>query len=794
MPVSLRTKTKISVLLGGLVLFFCLSSASAFALNSPPSVGTITPSSGTSLPNQAVSFTTTYTDPDGYKDILYAHLLINNAINGANSFYAYYNPYSNLFYLRNDANTLWLGGFAPGSANTIENSYVKLDCSKTSVSGSGTTLSITWNITFKPTFIGTKNTYLYVKDNSLANTGWVQKGTWTINTPPQVGTITPASGTSLVNAPVNFTTTYIDADGWQNILYVHLLINKVIDGRNCFYGYYNQNSNLLYIRDDANANWLGGFIPGSANAIENSYVKLDCSKTTVSGTGTTLTVNWNVTFKSSFMGSKNSYLYVKDQSGANTGWVQKGTWTIADSPPTVGTITPSSGTSLPNQAVSFTTTYTDPDGYKDILYAHLLINNAINGANSFYAYYNPYSNLLYIRNDANTIWLGGYAPGSANIIENSYIKLDCSKSTVSGSGTTLTITWNITFKPTFIGAKNTYLYVKDNSLANTGWIQKGTWTINTPPQVGTITPASGSSSVDTPVNFTTTYTDPNGWQDILYVHLLINNAIDGRNCFYGYYNQNTNLLYIRDDTNANWLGGFAPGSANTIENSYAKLDCSKSTISGSGTTLTVNWNITFKSTVGTKNTYLYVKDDFLAFNGWVQKGTWTINNSAPAVGTITPVNGSSLVDVPVTFTTTYTDPNGWQDIQYVHLLINTAITGLNSFYGYYNQNTNLLYLRNDANTEPWLGGFAPGSSNIIENSYAKLDCSKTTISGSGTTLTVNWNVTFKPTFTGAKNSYLYVKDDSLAYNGWTQKGTWTITAQGPSLEITSPQEGQVIRE
>jgi hypothetical protein len=106
-------------------------------------------------------------------------------------------------------------------------------------------------------------------------------------------------------------------------------------------------------------------------------------------------------------------------------------------------------------------------------------------------------------------------------------------------------------------------------------------------------------------------------------------------------------------------------------------------------------------------------------------------------------------------------------------LINTSTSGANCFYGYYDQNTNKFYLRNDANTG-WLGGFAPGANNIIENSYAKLDCTKSTISGSGTTLTVKWAITFKPAFGGQKNTYLYVKDDANAAAGWTQKGTYTI--------------------
>jgi hypothetical protein len=104
-------------------------------------------------------------------------------------------------------------------------------------------------------------------------------------------------------------------------------------------------------------------------------------------------------------------------------------------------------------------------------------------------------------------------------------------------------------------------------------------------------------------------------------------------------------------------------------------------------------------------------------------------------------------------------------------------------YTYYNQDTNLLYLRNDAGTS-WLGGFAPGSANIIQNSYASLDCSKTTVSPLNTILTVNWNITLKSTFTGAKFEYLYVKDDLNEFAGWTQKGSLTIQ-QGCSTPVVT---------
>lgn len=111
---------------------------------------------------------------------------------------------------------------------------------------------------------------------------------------------------------------------------------------------------------------------------------------------------------------------------------------------------------------------------------------------------------------------------------------------------------------------------------------------------------------------------------------------------------------------------------------------------------------------------------------------------------------------------------------------NVSTAGTNCLYGYYNQNTNKIYLRNDANTA-WLGGFVPGSANVIENIYSKIDCSQTIVSGSDTNLTVNWNVTFKSTFIGSKKTYCYVRDDVNAYKSWTQVGTWNIQS-----DVTPP--------
>jgi len=151
---------------------------------STPQAISITPSHGSSTPGEAVSFTAAYQDADGYTDIRYSYLSINTSITPTEGFYAYYNTSQNKLYLRNDAGTAWLEGFAPGSANTIENSYAILDCSQTTVQGQDNNLTITWSVTFKDTFAGNKNCYLFVRDYQDNMSGWKKLGTWGIEGVP----------------------------------------------------------------------------------------------------------------------------------------------------------------------------------------------------------------------------------------------------------------------------------------------------------------------------------------------------------------------------------------------------------------------------------------------------------------------------------------------------------------------------------------------------------------------------------------------------------------------------------
>ncbi len=77
----------------------------------------------------------------------------------------------------------------------------------------------------------------------------------------------------------------------------------------------------------------------------------------------------------------------------------------------------------------------------------------------------------------------------------------------------------------------------------------------------------------------------------------------------------------------------------------------------------------------------------------------------------------------------------------------------------YDVKTNRLYLKGDDNVG-LLGGFAPGSANVIRNSRGSIDCAATRVTKAGDTITVNWSVRATPTLAGSNTIWLRVLDRS----------------------------------
>jgi uncharacterized repeat protein (TIGR02543 family) len=128
---------------------------------------------------------------------------------------------------------------------------------------------------------------------------------------------------------------------------------------NACYIHYDSSTNLVYLADNAGASWLGGFAPSGSGSIGNSQCAIAGTNSSPNPTssGTQLGLTLNVTFQSSFAGTKNEYLYALDGSGVTTGWQQMGTWTIPAPPVPDFTLTTAQDTNYVQLGVLSTISY-----------------------------------------------------------------------------------------------------------------------------------------------------------------------------------------------------------------------------------------------------------------------------------------------------------------------------------------------------------------------------------------------------------------------------------------------------
>ena len=166
--------------------------------NEPPSIGSVDPSHGSSDPDQMVSFTTTYSDQNGWEDIAEAFFMVGNG-EPTHSVYLKYSANDNQVWLRSDDDTSWLGGHAPGSGVTIENGRVAVDLASCSVGGTADTLTIHWSIRFREGFLASHALFLTAQDSAGLTSGWSEVGSWSVG---EVGEVQLLEGWNLISLPV----------------------------------------------------------------------------------------------------------------------------------------------------------------------------------------------------------------------------------------------------------------------------------------------------------------------------------------------------------------------------------------------------------------------------------------------------------------------------------------------------------------------------------------------------------------------------------------------------------------
>jgi hypothetical protein len=160
-------------------------------------------------------------------------------------------------------------------------------------------------------------------------------------------------------------------------------------------------------------------------------------------------------------------------------------------------------------------------------------------------------------------------------------------------------------------------------------------------------------------------------------------------------------------------------------------------------------------------------------------------NLAPGVGTFQAVPPSGTVGRWVRFTTTYTDPNGYEDIAWAFFFLDAVPPiGSGALAAAYYQPANILWLIGDSD-----GFCQPGQWSFPQTDYVALSCYHTTVSGEGDTLTIDWVALPKQCFEGGCgwNYAVEFVSDSGGLSDAGLVGWWRLDETiGQTLDIRPP--------
>jgi len=462
-----------------------LGLSSGCVFSAAPTLGTVTPTLSALPIDEWRTITCTYSDADGAANLSMCSLLVNNAVSNIGAAHFVYSQNTNKFYMKNESGALIPStGVVRGSATIIESPNAYLDCRATTVTFTSTSITIAWRFKLKSTMAKkTCSVYARADDDTGLSTGWVPRlsGIY-IDNPPTVGNVTPSSGLYPVGAWQTFKCTYSDADGASNLWLLSLLINNGISNSGACHVVYSQNTNKFFMKNAAGALVPeGGVVRGTATTIETDSAVLDCGGSTVTTSGNTITVSWRVKFKAPMTGKTcNLYLQARDDYEVTSPWLSKGT-AFVNAPPSLGSVSPSTGESPTGEWKTFRCTYLDPNGATNLWTCSMLVNNAISNTGACHVVYSQNTNKFFMKNAAGALVpAAGVVRGTATTIETENAVLDCSGSTVTISGNAITVNWRVKFKSTMAGKScQIYTRAEDDFSQVAGWVSKGTTAITT---------------------------------------------------------------------------------------------------------------------------------------------------------------------------------------------------------------------------------------------------------------------------------------------------------------------------
>ena len=273
--------------------------------------------------------------------------------------------------------------------------------------------------------------------------------------------------------------------------------------------------------------------------------------------------------------------------------------------------------------------YSHPAGVANLGVVNILVNTALDGGNACYIAYSRPAGILFLVND------GGTASGlSAPLVLGTAASVNNSQCTVSGigssavdSGNSMTLTLNVSYSNSFRGNRVIYLAAQSVANVTSGWQTMGTAII---PEAATTYPRSNAlappTAITTSQTLTVTFQDATNANNLQTAWLLMNSAIDARQSCYIAYFVPANLLFLYpDDGDGSQATAIALSGANTIENSYCRINAQGSSAVRGGNTLTLTLNYLAKPAfAGPRGIWGAVQTLTSQTSSWKPLGAWLV--------------------------------------------------------------------------------------------------------------------------------------------------------------------------
>lgn len=442
--------------------------------------------------------------------------------------------------------------------------------------------------------------------------------------------------------------------------------------------------------------------------------------------------------------------------------------------PVATSVSPAGSTLAVSTYSVFEAVFTDLDGATTLNTVNLWFTPDSGQTNACRVEYRRAANELRLYGDTNSGWQFT-TPGVNTTMSNSQCQVGVQASSAVVSGTTLRLRVNVRFLAGFAGLRNIYGSASDGQGANSGATLLGTVSVGTAnliPAVGGVSPTGGSGGTRV---MTFTFSDGNGAADLNVLNVLINAGLDGANACYLAYVRSANTLYLMNDSGTDLLPGIALTGSGTIANSRCSVAGAGSSATVSGTTLTLVLNLSFTTThAGNRVVYAAARDVASGNSGWRAVGVWQVPGAPAAPTAVAGLSPSAVTGASGTVTATFTDSDGFADLNVVNLLINTGLDGGGACYLAYVRPANAIYLVTDAG-DGLLPAVTPGSVGMAANSQCSVLGSGSSVTTSGNSLTLTLNLSMStPAFQGARIVYGAARDLSGTNSGWQAIGTWNV--------------------